>query len=101
MLLAEIKKEISAELHAIKNVLKKHEVFMSYEQGDVWQDVQIVEAEEAYTDQGTHFLIVHYGWPNLRTGDINDDWREAELHMDDVHIGPDAKGVWWLSYDAE
>ena len=97
MRLAEIKGTIET---VIKNLLKKHVVFMHYEQGDVWQDVEVEDVEEAEAN-GQTWLVVHYGWPNERTGDINDDWREAEFPIDSVGITKDSKNRWWLTYEAD
>jgi len=57
------------------------------------QQVDIVDVE----DEGDGWVKVHFGIPNIRTGDIDDNsWYTEDFEVDKVTVTKNDKGEWWL-----
>jgi hypothetical protein len=93
MLLSEIKDTDALITHVLRKLMRTNTVSMWFNRDGVNQQVDIVDVE----DEGDGWVKVHFGVPNIRTGDIDDNgWHTEDFETDKVTVTKNDKGEWWL-----
>ena len=97
MKLSEIKDNRALITHVLLKLMKTNAVHMWYTNMDGDHKVDVVDVE----DEGDGWIKVHFGVPNIRTGDIDDnDWHTEDFDVEKVTVSKNAAGEWWL-YEVE
>lgn len=78
--------------HILQKLLKKHTVYMTYHSTRGTHDVEIDDVWGGGND-----VIVYFGVPNERTGDIShNNWHDEYLDADAWTVTKNNNGEWWL-----